>query len=70
MLINNHIHEKDVTNFNAYLLLGGGTMQTKFLFFRECILVIWDGKVYRFDKGTEPYNYLADMHDYVVAFLC
>lgn len=45
-------------------------MQTKFLFFRECILVVWDSKVYRFDKGTDPYNYLADMHDYVVAFMC
>ena len=45
-------------------------MRTKFLFFRECILVIWDGEVYRFYKGTEQYNYLADMHDYFVAFMC
>lgn len=45
-------------------------MRTKFLFFREYILVIWDGKVYRFDKETEHYNYLADMHDCFVAFMC
>lgn len=45
-------------------------MRTKFLFFRECIFVQWDGKVYRFDRGTEQYNYLADMHDYFVAFMC
>lgn len=45
-------------------------MQTKFLFFRDFVLVLWDDKVYRFDRGSEAYNFLADMHDYVVAFMC
>ena len=43
---------------------------TEMYFKREFILIVQDGVHYRFEIGTPQYNALADMHDFVLAFMC